>query len=360
MQTNQYDITSSLMNLFEKAHHHFNHKLPFVLFNKPNSTKIVGVFQRNNQLFAIHDFKENGFAMVSFDGSQKFMLPLHESDVIVETIFDSSFYFQNDFPLDNDKNVKVNFENLVQKAVLAIDASIFQKVVVSRKEMVEIHSDIITIFQKLLFQYKAAFDYCFYHPQIGLWMGATPEQFIKIEDTLLKTVALAGTQLYKPDLIWEHKEREEQQLVTDFIVENIQLFSEQITVSQPQNAQAGNLAHIKTEISAVIDKGLLYSIIHEMHPTPAVCGLPKIPAMSFIVENEGYNREFYTGFLGELNVDFTTFRTENSDLFVNLRCMKVEDKQATVFVGCGITKDSNPEKEFLETVNKSITIKSIL
>ncbi|MBN8641577.1 MAG: isochorismate synthase [Flavobacteriales bacterium] len=346
------------MNLFETAKRHFASQLPFVLFCKPNSHKIVGVFQQNDQLFELKDATESGFAFVSFDGKQRFYLPVSESNVVVDKNNQTDFHLSKEVTASFDENTKNSFENLVANGIQAIQNHQFQKVVLSRKELISVPNfDIVSVFKQLVFNYKTAFNYCFYHPKIGLWIGATPEQFIKIEATTLKTVALAGTQLFDNHLIWENKERVEQQLVTDFITQNLQLFSNEVAVWEPKTVQAGNLAHLKTDISAVIDKENLGQIIDKLHPTPAVCGMPKEPAKQFIVKNEGYDREFYTGFLGELNIDFTSYKTENSDLFVNLRCMKVEEEQASVFVGCGITKDSIPEKEFFETVNKSVTIK---
>lgn len=349
------------MNLFHKAKQQLESQLPFALFCKPNSTKIVGVFQKNNHLFTLDDFTEKGFALVSFDGNQKYYLPVHECDVIVSTQTQTDFHLGKDVSDSFDENAKISFERLVVKGVQAIQDNQFQKVVLSRKEEIAIKNfDVEMVFKQLIFNYKAAFNYCFFHPEIGLWAGATPEQFIKIEANELKTVALAGTQLFANELIWESKERVEQQLVTDFITENLKQFSDDVSVSEPITIQAGNLAHLKTNISAVISKESIGKIIQKLHPTPAVCGLPKENAKKFIIENEGYDREFYTGFLGELNIDFTSYRTENSDLFVNLRCMKVAESTADIFVGCGITIDSNPEKEFFETVNKSVTIKKSL
>ncbi|MGL5113470.1 MAG: chorismate-binding protein, partial [Flavobacterium sp.] len=60
------------------------------------------------------------------------------------------------------------------------------------------------------------------------------------------------------------------------------------------------------------------------------------------------------GFLGELNIDSST------DLFVNLRCMEVEQQHVRLYMGCGITKDSVPESEWQESVNKSMTMKRVL
>jgi isochorismate synthase len=97
-----------------------------------------------------------------------------------------------------------------------------------------------------------------------------------------------------------------------------------------------------------------------LHPTPAVGGFPKLNAINFINENEGYNREYYSGYLGEINYN-DNFAT---DLYVNLRCMQIQKNndnfQAHLYTGCGITKDSIPEKEWFETVNKAMTLKNVL
>jgi isochorismate synthase len=52
------------------------------------------------------------------------------------------------------------------------------------------------------------------------------------------------------------------------------------------------------------------------------------------LENEGYDREYYTGFLGELNKEAFNKETLKSDLYVNLRCMKIKDNQAHLYMGC--------------------------
>ncbi len=349
------------MNLSDTVRSQHAKQLPFVVFCKPNSDTIVGVFQRTDSVFSWEDGTESGFAFVSFDGHQKYYFPVQECNVMVDKRSPSDFYFAQEVALSYDENTKIAFEQLVEKGVTAIQNNQFQKVVLSRKEVIKLnHFDLQAVFIQLVNLYPSAFRYCLYHPNIGLWLGATPEQFIKIEGNELKTVSLAGTQLFDSELEWGTKELQEQQLVTDFISENLQGFSEKVTVSEPNTIQAGNLAHLKSDISAIIDKKNLGQIINRLHPTPAVCGLPKESSQQFISENEGYDREFYAGFLGELNIDFTSYKTENSDLFVNLRCMKVEGKQAHVFMGCGITNDSQPEKEFLETVNKSTTIKKVL
>jgi isochorismate synthase len=352
-----------MTDLFTKVNIHHKQQLPYVLYCKPNSERIVGLFQNDDHLYFLEDFEAEGFVMAPFDGEEIVFIPQSKADVVVELKVDSDFYFKSRVQETDDLQEQTDFETLVKNAVKAIENGIFQKVVLSRKEVIQFTDfDAEIIFKKLIVAYPTAFVYCFFHPKVGFWMGATPEQFLKIEEQNLQTVALAGTQLGEDSnaIVWPTKEREEQQIVTDYIISNLQDLATEITVSSPYTLHAGILNHIKTDISATITSENLKEIIQRLHPTPAVCGFPKAIAKQFILANENYDREFYAGFIGEWNLDLATFRTQQSDLFVNLRCMKIVKSTAELFIGCGITKDSNPTDEYIETVNKSTTMKKVL
>lgn len=351
-----------MLSLFQKVANHYTKNLPFVVYSKPNSEKIIGVFQNVDTLHLITDFTENGFAFVSFDGEKQYFIPLHGSDVFVDKLPDNELHIARNGEIEIDVVAKNNFENLVEMGIQAIQNKLFDKVVLSRKEAVKIIDlDIELVISKLKSNYPNAFNYCFFHPKIGLWFGATPEQFLQVNDKTIKTVALAGTQLYSESITWETKEKKEQAIVTDFITSGLHDYCYDLIVSEPFTVKAGAIVHLKTDLKGILNsKSDLGNLIKALHPTPAVCGLPKEIAKEFILRNENYNRKFYTGFLGELNVDFCTFRKENSDLFVNLRCMEVENETAYIYVGCGITKDSIPENEYIETVNKSMTIRKVV
>lgn len=353
-----------MTDLFIKVKVQQQQQLPFVLYCKPNSDRIVGLFQKNDHLYFLENFKETGFVFAPFDGDAIPYIPQKYSDVLVEKVTISDFYVETIITDSTDEQAKNTFESLVRKGLEAIENNQFQKVVLSRKELVDlIDYDLETVFKKLIYNYPSAFNYCFYHPKIGIWFGATPEQFLKLNQKSLQTVALAGTQVegVSDKINWNEKEKVEQQLVTDFITSGLVGKVDKLVVSSPYSVKAGNLWHIKTDLTATIkSKKAIGEIILALHPTSAVCGLPKEAAKAFILENEKYDREYYSGFLGELNIDLATFRTEQSDLFVNLRCMKIKGKVAELFVGCGITAASIPGDEFLETVNKSMTIKRVL
>ena len=352
-----------MINLFEKVKHHKEQNLPFVIYSKPNSDKTIGLFQSDNKLHSLDNFEAKGFVFAPFDEDSICFIPKEFSKTIIEknTFKDIDSATLSKALLENDFQKK-EFEELVEKAIQNINSGLTEKIVVSRKETISIDSfDIEVGFKKMLSLYESAFKYCFFHPQIGIWMGATPEQFLKTENRTLKTVALAGTRLINLVDSWGEKEVKEQKYVTDFIVSNIQEYVTDVNISKPYSVTAGNIQHIKTDIQATLNcLNDLELIIKKMHPTPAVCGLPKDVAKDFILNNEDHNRNYYAGFLGELNFSFESNESLFSDLFVNLRCMELKDKTAEIYVGCGITKDSNPEKEYFETKNKTSTMKNIL
>ena len=346
-----------------KVQNQLAQKLPFVLYCKPNSEEIIGLFQQNDTAYKVEDYTEKGFVFASFDGNQTYIIPENQSEIMRFVWDKKEFSFpEKEVPVA-DESEKKEFENLVAKGIQGIKNQEFKKVVLSRKETVDlVDFDLETTFEKLVQLYPTTFVYCFFHPKLGTWLGATPEQLLKANDSVFETIALAGTQKANDSsaVIWKQKEKEEQQFVTDYIVNKLKNVASDVLVSEPYSIQAGSIWHIKTDISGVFNLGSsLQQVVSLLHPTPAVCGLPKEESKAFILENEKYDRTFYTGFLGELNSSLTN-ETQSSDLFVNLRCMQIVQNEALLYMGCGITKDSIPEKEWEESSNKSVTMKKVL
>jgi isochorismate synthase len=359
-----------MIDFFIKVKQQEAQHLPFVIYSKPNKDSLVGFFQKNDHLYFAENFTERGFVFAPFEGSQMILIPKEQS---VKWEAQLIYFDKNEeagIESSEDKEARAHFETLVQKGINAIEKGYFDKVVLSREEIVGVpHFDLVSVFTKLVQTYPTAFTYCWFHPKIGLWMGATPERLLKADKNKFYTMALAGTQAFSgvKDVIWEKKEIEEQQFVTDFILENLKDKTSEVTISSPYTLKAGSLLHIKTDIEGVINtKSNLKEVVSILHPTPAVCGLPKDKAKAFIFENEGYDREYYSGFLGELNKGGKDKQNAKTDLFVNLRCMQIEitpepaETKAHLYMGCGITKDSIPEKEWKESVNKSMTMKKVL
>jgi len=350
-------------DFFSTIRKHQEQNLPFVIYSKPNSSSIFALLQQDDHLYKVSDYTEKGFVFASFDEKQLILIPEHESKIISAERTEVSF---NSIEIDDlkfDQEAKSQYEDLVSKGIDAINNGEFKKVVLSRNEKLDlVEFDFAITFKYLIQLYPGTFSYCFFHPKIGLWLGATPEQLLKASNNVFETTALAGTQKVTAEekVTWKQKEKEEQKYVTDFIVKRLREVASSVVITEPYSIKAGSIWHIKTDISGVLNEdSTLEEVIDTLHPTPAVCGLPKKKAKAFIIENENYDRTFYTGFLGELNSSFA-HNANSSDLFVNLRSMQIKDKTAILYMGCGITKESIPEKEWEESVNKSMTMKRVL
>ena len=344
-------------SFFDKIKDALKAELPFVGYRLPKTDVIKGHFPLDDNLQYTTTFSESGFVFAPFDDKKPSILfPLTES-ASYTTSFSDTFEIDKgiahrDFASENSKSKHIG---LVQKGVDLLKTTGTKKVVLSRREVVECPDfELIKTFKKLLSNYPNAMVYVWFHPKVGLWLGATPETLLKVQDNSFTTMSLAGTQTYKGslDIVWENKDKQEQQFVTDYIVEKL---DNRVKISELQTIKAGSLVHLCTTISGRLSKEFtLHKLIKLLHPTPAVCGLPKAESKTFILDNEGYDRTFYTGFLGELNID------DSSNLFVNLRCMQVLQKQLAVYIGGGITVESNPEKEWEETVAKSKVMLAVL
>ncbi len=271
------------------------------------------------------------------------------------------------------QNTQQHFERMAATAIEAIGAERMQKVVLSREKKILLPFDFeaIRIFERLCDSYPNAFVSMVYLPHLNqIWLGASPETLVSIDKNgIFKTMSLAGTQsIYdengQPKTVkqaqWTQKEIEEQAFVSRYIIDCLKKIRVREFVEEgPKTVIAGNLMHLRTDYSidtqAIRFPELGSVMLELLHPTSAVCGLPKEPALNFIIENEGYERTFYSGFLGPVNVE------NESALFVNLRCMKIENQTtATLFAGAGITEDSNPAREWAETELKCQTLLGLI
>lgn len=353
--------------LFKTITNSLQQEKPFVTFRKPLSKQVTLYTQNDTQLHFLKNFTQSGFVFALFDSHKNTIFFNEEFCEITSYLLDDEKANNNiselPYKSNNDKSSKEKHINLVKKGIHFIINNSIKKIVLSRKEIVTVTDfNVITSFKKLLHNYPNAFIYCWYHPKVGLWLGATPETLIQTKENSFKTMALAGTQIYKNtnDVIWQNKEKLEQEFVTEYIVKNLNELQIEVKQTNPFTIKAGSLLHICTELSGKLTtSNTLGQIIKALHPTPAVCGLPKGIAKQFIVDNEAYNREFYTGYLGELNCKNDTSQKQTS-LFVNLRCMQVENNSVSLYIGGGITKDSIPEKEYIETVAKADIMKKVL
>jgi len=330
--------------------------LPFVAFRNPNDEDLNFISQKDTDLHKFHSFESSGYVFAPFNKYEQAYII--KPDCVLKEKIEFQETQLTSKPNSENKTAETFHIDLVKKAISNIKSGTTSKIVISRQEEVLLSSfDMITVFKTMLNAYLNAYVYVWYHPKVGLWLGATPETLLKVNGLEFNTMSLAGTQVYNGTLEveWGAKELEEQQMVSDFIKKNLENNVKQFKFSETETAKAGKLLHLRNKISGELNsKEDIGKLVHLLHPTPAVCGLPQEQSKIFIIENENYNRSFYTGYLGTLNIE------NQSSLYVNLRCFNIVDNKAYVYVGGGVTESSVPELEWKETVAKSQTIKSVL
>lgn len=230
-----------------------------------------------------------------------------------------------------------------------------RKVIVSRvKHVARKSGNLHELIGRLCEAYPGAFVYHLKHPQWGEWIGATPEILLKKNGNRFTTVALAGTLATGSKDIWSLKLREEQALVAEFIDDVIDQFNfREKQVRGPVDLVAGPVRHLCTTFSFESDTSV-HDLLTALHPTPAVCGLPRDQAREFIEQNENHERRLYTGYIG-LDVP-----DGESIYMVNLRCMQVFDDHFELHLGGGVTSMSTPEEEWEETERKSKVLMNII
>ena len=211
------------------------------------------------------------------------------------------------------------------------------------------------LFKKLCETYPKALVYLVSSRKLGTWIAATPEILLEAHKSFVFTISLAGTKKASQNTEpWGDKEKNEQQLVTDFIESQLQkVGAEQIELNGPYDYQAGPVTHLRTDLSAYLSSGKLTEIIKALHPTPAVSGVPRVAALNLISSVEAHDRFLYTGIVGLLGKTDAT-------LYVNLRCAQLQNDTAYLYLGGGYTLQSIPELELDETENKSKTLISCM
>lgn len=248
----------------------------------------------------------------------------------------------------------------VEKMIGAFNKS-FSKAVLSRIRLVDKPPEfnVPEFYLSLTEKYPDAFCHLINIPGNGCWVGASPEILVRDDGEHVKTVALAGTMPISIDkpIVWNDKEKAEQEMVTTHIEEvlnRIGIFD--FSRVGPNDYQAGQVVHRRTQFSFPNKalKGRLLELLSLLHPTPAVCGLPQDQALELLLDMEMHNREYYAGYCGPLNFQ------KKTDLFINLRCMKILTHKLALFIGGGITSLSDPAKEWEETQWKAETLLSII
>jgi len=342
--------------------------LPFVAYRLPQQNDISLIAQLTSEL-QILDLKNiesvSGFVIAPFESTKTQKAYLLKPDIVIDSIEEVAKIEKiKSLPnkLGNNKIVNKIWskETYLEKADSVINDlknKKLQKLVLSRVIEKKLQQDFNpgVAYASLNDRYADSFNYIFHLPEIGSWIGASPETFLRISKSYIETMSLAGT---KPidNIDWTPKEIEEQAIVTDFIknqLERLNIIN--YSVQDPKTLKAGNVGHLSTKFMIPIQdlQNKTGELVGALHPTPAVCGMPQQTAYEYILQIEAHDRKFYTGFLGPWQLN------GQSELFVNLRCAEFDHTALHLFVGGGLTSSSVAESEWEETEYKSKTLLAI-
>lgn len=339
--------------MFTQLRSHHRSGLPFALYRKPGAARVRAVLQEDRRLQPPRSWGEPGFVLAPYATGKAPVICL-QPDRLLQACVATEKAGQPPLELPEDAAYREAHLKRVGEALAAIQRGDLEKVVLARALEVPLEADPFRVFENMMAYYPGAFCYLWYHPETAMWMGATPELLLSCSGDTARTVSLAGTlpATGGQPPTWGAKEIHEQQVVTDYICSRIREQGLEPRTGSTEAVQAGSLWHLKTPVSIRAGAGQLGALLRALHPTPAVCGFPLHEAQVFIATHEAFDREYYTGFLGESGLEHDGV----FEFFVNLRCMKIRGGNATLYVGGGITAASDPAREWEETRQKSGTV----
>lgn len=198
-------------------------------------------------------------------------------------------------------------------------------------------------------------------------LGASPELLVRRSGALVSAHPLAGStpRLRDPDLDREAgeallasgKDLREHAVVVDAVASGLRPFCRQLSVpARPSLVKTATMWHLGTQITGRLLSPETSSLhlAAALHPTPAVCGTPQIPARDAIQEIENLNRGFYSGAVGWCDA------SGDGEWAVTIRCAEVSPSEIRLFAGAGIVPGSTPEGELAETSAKFQTLLRVL
>lgn len=354
------------------------HRICFALYRLPYEDTWHLVMQKDEQPIKLPQVGylngQKGFVIAPFQTSVSCPVLLIKPDRVLHgkeniirslaTEVDSLPYWKKSnermLPAHEQNPSKMHYAQAFEQFHEAVLKRRFSKLVLAQSGAITLPENFSpgNMFLKACERYPRVMNYVVFTPQSELWVGCTPEVLLTVEGQKGHTVSLAGTMTakqYADNPHWSSKNQLEQAFVSDYLRRQLRSYGLDIHEGSVHTVQAGDLVHQKTDFDFELENtSRLGDLLNLLHPTPAMGGIPKEEACRFIVENEGLNRRYYSGFLGWLDPAGET------KIFVNLRCMNRRGNEAILYAGGGILPNSDYLSEWKETQYKMATILNIL
>ena len=251
---------------------------------------------------------------------------------------------------------KAKWVENVNKALREIESGEVQKIVLSRQIDIELEDSISisNVLNTLSERYPKCYVFA-YRKEQSIFFGASPEKLAKISKGWIEADALAGSisrgktsaedDSLADTLLNSKKDLAEQDIVVSFIKDSFERFCDNVVYEKnPIIRKLPNIQHLWTPIKGKINPNeSIFSVLKELHPTPAICGVPWSKARDSIIEMEPHNRGLFSGMIGWFNLK------NEGEFAVAIRSALLKDKTIHAFAGCGIVTGSDPEVEYAES-----------
>lgn len=285
-----------------------------------------------------------------------------------ETLFDISGYIPDGPAIEITKEVAPEeWKQTVKQATDYIKQHNADKIVLARELQVELTDEaaISAVLEKLINTQPNSYVFAFERDS-DCFVGASPERLVKQENNHVLSTCLAGTaprgKMKQEDtkiannLLHDVKNRKEHDFVVKMIRHSMEHYCSHVNVpDEPVIYPLKNLQHLYTPVKATLRQGYsIFDIIEKLHPTPALGGVPREKSLAFIREHEQLDRGWYGAPVGWLDSN------HHGEFAVAIRSGLIQGDKASLFAGCGIVKDSDPEAEYDETNIKFTPMLSVL
>ncbi len=250
-----------------------------------------------------------------------------------------------------------NYQAAVRTALDEIARGDYQKVVLARRRELTASEEFhpLGVLNHLRQRFPDCWAFSVANGRGQSFIGATPERLVRVATGRMRTEALAGSAprgttasedaTFARTLLKNEKELREHRLVLEAIrrrLSNLPLRLEH--ADSPRLLALANVQHLHTPIEAALPADVsLFDLVGRLHPTPAVGGSPRTPALAALHRLESFDRGLYAGPLGWVN------HRGDGEALVALRSALVAGRHATAYAGAGIVAGSDPAAEFAET-----------
>lgn len=257
------------------------------------------------------------------------------------------------------------FESTVHQALEVFKTTALKKIVLSQAIDFSFDGtqDLTAYMRALLEQNPTAYNFVIPVDKHQYLLGASPELLLSKSSRMVKSNPLAGSRPKLENI--EHnqqnqralydsvKDQNEHQIVVENISRNLISDCVELKISEfPDILETSTMFHLSSTLQGTLKEKSpnALSLALKLHPTPAVCGTPTPLAKKFILDNEGYDRGYYSGLVGWMDAE------GNGEWVVTIRCGLLNDSSLRLYAGAGIVEGSNPESEWLETQAKMKTM----